>query len=182
MEAAWTTTLTLIVILLLIWAWKILNWLWFNPKRLEKLLREQGFQGNPYKLLVGDSKEFLKMRKEALSKPMDLSDDIVPRVSSYINHSVKSHGMFVIYDSILFCNFHLFTFFKYFSILIIRAHAPLFFFNVLHIVTVFYGPLYTVLCFFGLCYNIVEELHMVCSLVHFIEVTPLNFVRDLKIY
>ncbi|KAL9322139.1 hypothetical protein ACSQ67_010192 [Phaseolus vulgaris] len=92
MEAAWTTTLTLIVILLLIWAWKILNWLWFNPKRLEKLLREQGFQGNPYKLLVGDSKEFLKMRKEALSKPMDLSDDIVPRVSSYINHSVKSHG------------------------------------------------------------------------------------------
>jgi len=107
MEAAWTTTLTLIVILLLTWAWKILNWLWFNPKRLEKLLREQGFQGNPYKLLVGDSKEFLKMRKEALSKPMDLSDDIVPRVSSYINHSVKSHGMFVIYDSILFCSFHL---------------------------------------------------------------------------
>ncbi|KAK7335425.1 hypothetical protein VNO80_27262 [Phaseolus coccineus] len=92
MEAAWATTLTLIGILLLIWAWKILNWLWFNPKRLEKLLREQGFQGNPYKLLVGDSKEFLKMRNEALSKPMDLSDDIAPRVSSYINHSVKSHG------------------------------------------------------------------------------------------
>jgi len=95
MEAAWATALTLTVILVLIWAWKVLNWLWFKPKRLEKLLREQGFQGNPYKLLVGDSKELLKMRKEALSKPMNLSDDIVPRVSSDIHHSVKTHGMFV---------------------------------------------------------------------------------------
>ncbi|BAT93216.1 hypothetical protein LR48_Vigan05g026400 [Vigna angularis] len=92
MEAAWATTVTIIVILVLIWAWKILNWLWFKPKRLEKLLREQGFQGNPYKLFFGDSKEFLKMRKEALSKPMNLCDDIAPRVSSYSHHIVNTHG------------------------------------------------------------------------------------------
>jgi len=44
MEAAWAITISLIVILVLTWAWKILNWLWFKPRRLEKLLREQGFQ------------------------------------------------------------------------------------------------------------------------------------------
>ncbi|CAJ1957812.1 unnamed protein product [Sphenostylis stenocarpa] len=92
MEAARAITLTLILILVLIWAWRILSWLWFTPKRLEKLLREQGFRGNPYKVLVGDSKEFLKMRKEALSKPMNLSDDIVPRVNSYLHRSVSAHG------------------------------------------------------------------------------------------
>ncbi|KAL5159730.1 Cytochrome P450 72A68 [Glycine soja] len=92
MEAAWATILTLILILALICAWKVLIWLWLRPKRLEKLLREQGLQGNPYTLFVGDSKEFLKMRKEALSKPMNLSDDIIPRVSSYEQHSVNKHG------------------------------------------------------------------------------------------
>ncbi|CAJ1957814.1 unnamed protein product [Sphenostylis stenocarpa] len=92
MEAARAITLTLILILVLIWAWRILSWLWFTPKRLEKLLREQGFQGNPYKVFVGDSIEFLKMREEALSKPMSLSDDIVPRVEPYLHHSVNTHG------------------------------------------------------------------------------------------
>ncbi|RDX99338.1 hypothetical protein CR513_17615, partial [Mucuna pruriens] len=94
MEAAWATILLqiLILILVLIWAWKVLNWLWLRPKRLERLLREQGLQGNPYTLFFGDSKEFLKMRKEALSKPMNLSDDIVPRVYSYVQHSVNNHG------------------------------------------------------------------------------------------
>ncbi|XP_022631978.1 cytochrome P450 CYP72A219-like [Vigna radiata var. radiata] len=92
MEAAWATTLILIVILVLICAWRILNWLWFKPKRLEKLLREQGFQGNPYRLLFGDSKDLLKTRKKALSKPMNLSDNIIPRVSSYTHHTVNTHG------------------------------------------------------------------------------------------
>ncbi|RDY11762.1 11-oxo-beta-amyrin 30-oxidase, partial [Mucuna pruriens] len=92
MEAAWAIILILILILALIWAWKVLNWLWLRPKRLERLLREQGLHGNPYKLFVGDSKDFLKMRKEALSKPMNLSDDIVPRVSAYFQHSVNKHG------------------------------------------------------------------------------------------
>ncbi|BAT93215.1 hypothetical protein VIGAN_07214500 [Vigna angularis var. angularis] len=89
MEAA---CLTLIVTLVLICAWKILNWLWFKPKRLEKLLREQGFQGNPYRLLVGDSKDLLKTRNKALSKPMNLSDNIIPRVTSYTHHTINKHG------------------------------------------------------------------------------------------
>ena len=94
MEAAWTRILMLILILVLIWAWRMLNWLWFTPKRLERLLREQGLQGNPYKLFVGDTDEFVKMRKEAYSKPMNLfSHDIVPRVFSFFHHSINTHGM-----------------------------------------------------------------------------------------
>ncbi|KAK7271493.1 hypothetical protein RJT34_27443 [Clitoria ternatea] len=92
MEAAWFTTVGIILILISACTWRVLNWLWLRPKRLEKLLKEQGLQGNPYKLLVGDSKEFLKMRKEALCKPMNLSHDIVPRVSPYVLHSVNKHG------------------------------------------------------------------------------------------
>ncbi|KAL5151418.1 Cytochrome P450 72A68 [Glycine soja] len=93
MEAAWITILVLIFILSLIGAWKLLNWLWLTPKRLERLLREQGLQGNPYTLLVGDSMEVIKIRKEALSKPITLfSHDIVPRVSSYAQHTLNKHG------------------------------------------------------------------------------------------
>ncbi|KAK7335047.1 hypothetical protein VNO80_26817 [Phaseolus coccineus] len=78
MEAA---ILILILILVLIWAWRMLNWLWFTPKRLERLLREQGLEGNPYKFFVGDTNEIEKMKKEGFSKPMDLfSHDIVTMI------------------------------------------------------------------------------------------------------
>jgi len=77
----------------LIWAWRILNWIWLKPKKLEKLLREQGLKGNSYRLLVGDIKDLLKIRKEATSKPINLSDDIVPRVYPFVQQSVAKHGM-----------------------------------------------------------------------------------------
>jgi len=102
MEAAsWPTIILLLIIM--IWAWKMLNWLWLRPKRLERLLREQGLQGNSYTLFVGDLKEFGKMRNEALSKPMNLfSHDIAPRVLSFIQHTVNKHGiMFLIIPSTL---------------------------------------------------------------------------------
>ncbi|KAG5235301.1 cytochrome P450 [Salix suchowensis] len=39
------------------WAWGVLNWVWFRPKRVERCLRQQGFAGKPYRFLVGDWKE-----------------------------------------------------------------------------------------------------------------------------
>ncbi|XP_020233603.1 cytochrome P450 72A68 [Cajanus cajan] len=90
MDLAWASIL--ILILILICTWRVLNWLWLKPKRIERLLREQGLHGNPYKLLVGDMKEFVKMRNEALSKPMNLSHDTVPRLFSYIQYSLNKHG------------------------------------------------------------------------------------------
>ncbi|KAK2422927.1 cytochrome P450 72A68 [Trifolium repens] len=89
----WISSIILILVTLCsIWSWKVLNWLWLRPKKLEKLLREQGLQGNPYKILLGDTNDLFKMEKEARSKPMNLSDDIAPRVIPYIQQSVKIHG------------------------------------------------------------------------------------------
>lgn len=82
---------------MLVWAWKMLHWLWLRPKKLEKLLREQGLKGNPYRLLVGDMKEFFKSEMKARSKPMNLSDDIVSRVFPYGQQTVTKHGMLVYY-------------------------------------------------------------------------------------
>ncbi|CAK8534865.1 unnamed protein product [Lathyrus sativus] len=83
---------TLLTTLALTWSWKILKRLWLKPKKLEKLLREQGLKGNSYRFLVGDIKDIVKMGKEGTSKPMNLSDDIVPRVFSYFQQSVVKHG------------------------------------------------------------------------------------------
>ncbi|PKI58935.1 hypothetical protein CRG98_020681 [Punica granatum] len=71
-----------ILALAVAWAWRVLNWVWLRPKKLERLLREQGFKGNPYKFLYGDLKESAKMIKESKSRPIGLSDDPVPPFGS----------------------------------------------------------------------------------------------------
>ncbi|CAB4277173.1 unnamed protein product [Prunus armeniaca] len=58
--------------------WKVVNWVWLKPKKLERYLRQQGLSGNSYRLLTGDLTDNSKMTKEALSKPMEFSHDIVP--------------------------------------------------------------------------------------------------------
>ncbi|KAI8007929.1 hypothetical protein LOK49_LG07G02977 [Camellia lanceoleosa] len=78
---------------LLTCAWMVVKWVWFRPKQIEKRLREQGFKGNPYKLLYGDMKEIISVMKEARSKPMDASsDDIVPYVIPSYHHCLNLHG------------------------------------------------------------------------------------------
>ncbi|XP_054816249.1 cytochrome P450 72A397-like isoform X1 [Prosopis cineraria] len=79
-------------ILVLVWAWKVVNWLWLRPKKLERLLRQQGLQGNPYTLLTGDSTQMFNMHMQAKSKPMNLSHDIIPRASSFVNEIVNKYG------------------------------------------------------------------------------------------
>ncbi|KAL8131898.1 cytochrome P450 CYP72A219-like [Apium graveolens] len=73
-------------------AWKLLNWIWIRPKRLEKILRNQGFKGNPYRLLYGDVKELAAARKLARTKPINLDDDILPRVTPTIFTVISKHG------------------------------------------------------------------------------------------
>ncbi|KAK6132568.1 hypothetical protein DH2020_033670 [Rehmannia glutinosa] len=41
------------------WALKLLNWLWFKPRKLEKFLREQGPNGNPYRPFLGVLEDFV---------------------------------------------------------------------------------------------------------------------------
>ncbi|XP_048320775.2 cytochrome P450 CYP72A219 [Ziziphus jujuba] len=73
-------------------AWRVLNWVWFRPKRLERFLRQQGLSGNSYRFLFGDLKESSMMTKEAKSRPMNLSHDITPRVLPHLHQTVKNFG------------------------------------------------------------------------------------------
>ncbi|KAL2496573.1 Cytochrome [Forsythia ovata] len=74
------------------WAWGIVNWVWFRPRKIEKCLRAQGFSGNPYRLIYGDSKEMAAVTKQANSKPIKLSDDIVPRALPFHHHIINKYG------------------------------------------------------------------------------------------
>ncbi|KAJ0678183.1 putative secologanin synthase [Helianthus annuus] len=73
--------------------WRILNWLWFKPKKIEKFLNDQGLKGTPYKFLYGDLKEMVHMMNEAKSKPMSLTHDIAPRASPFFHKSLTTLGM-----------------------------------------------------------------------------------------
>ncbi|KAK2991409.1 hypothetical protein RJ640_010873 [Escallonia rubra] len=74
------------------WAWRVLNWVWLRPKKLERLLRQQGFNGNPYRFLHGDSRDIYEMAKEARNKPISLSDDILTRIVPFYYQSIKNFG------------------------------------------------------------------------------------------
>ncbi|RVW78238.1 Cytochrome P450 CYP72A219 [Vitis vinifera] len=80
-------------ITLLIYAWRLLNWVWLRPKKLERCLRQQGITGNSYRLLHGDVREMLRMISEANSRPISLSDEIVQRVLPFHYHSLKKYGI-----------------------------------------------------------------------------------------
>nr|GMD38361.1 cytochrome P450 CYP72A219-like [Ipomoea batatas] len=64
-----------------------------EPKKLEKCLKQQCLRGNPYRILSGDMKELAKMTNDAISKPMNPSDDhIAPRVIPYYVQHVNKYG------------------------------------------------------------------------------------------
>ncbi|KAL8148720.1 cytochrome P450 CYP72A219-like [Apium graveolens] len=86
--------LLLIAILLavIIWAWRVVMWVWVRPKNIEKMLKEQGLSGNPYRLLYGDTKELKHMATLANSNPINLCDDFLPRVIPFYHHIIKAYG------------------------------------------------------------------------------------------
>ncbi|XP_047271405.1 cytochrome P450 72A397-like [Capsicum annuum] len=82
-----------IITVLLVCLWRVLNWVWFRPKKLEKSLRQQGLKGNSYRILYGDTKDLSGMIKEAMSKPMNLSDDnIASRLVPFFLEIIKKYG------------------------------------------------------------------------------------------
>ncbi|KAL1560587.1 unspecific monooxygenase [Salvia divinorum] len=76
----------------LIYTWKILNWAYFNPKKLEKALRNQGLKGNPYRLAYGDLEELMQSIVQARSSPINLHDDIKPRLQSFFLNIIQKYG------------------------------------------------------------------------------------------
>ncbi|CAM8990412.1 unnamed protein product [Rhodiola kirilowii] len=76
----------------LLWSYKIINWVWLKPKRLEIRLRQLGFRGNSYRILQGDMKDKKRMILEAKSKPIQLSDDIITRVHPDFHRLIQTYG------------------------------------------------------------------------------------------
>lgn len=89
-------------IIFFVMLWRVLNWVWLKPKKLEKRLREEGFKGDSYRFVYGGLRDVSAMIKEAISKPLSLSDDFVPRVIPHLLHTINKHG---IYQSLFFLEF-----------------------------------------------------------------------------
>ncbi|KAK8469371.1 hypothetical protein PHAVU_005G063400 [Phaseolus vulgaris] len=92
--ATWFLILVAVVVL---WLWKLVNWVWLRPKRMEKFLRAQGLQGNPYKLLIGDTREMYTVLVQAAKSQQSmtfLSDDkdMTPHITTFNHHIVQKFG------------------------------------------------------------------------------------------
>uniref|UniRef100_A0A7N0TJM7 Cytochrome P450 n=1 Tax=Kalanchoe fedtschenkoi TaxID=63787 RepID=A0A7N0TJM7_KALFE len=92
-DRAAVTAAVLSCLLILTWAaYRVIDWLWLTPKRLERSLKRQGVKGRSYRILYGDMKENKKMLQQVKSKPINLSENIVPRVLPYIHHCLHTYG------------------------------------------------------------------------------------------
>ncbi|KQK08829.1 cytochrome P450 72A15 isoform X1 [Brachypodium distachyon] len=79
----------------LLWqaAARLLDRLWWHPRRHERALRAQGLRGTPYRFLVGDVNAYERQNKEARSRPMPLRcHDIAPHVAPFLHNAVREHG------------------------------------------------------------------------------------------
>nr|ADU19849.1 putative secologanin synthase [Camptotheca acuminata] len=92
MDVLYKSIAASVAVVFLVYAWKMLNWAYLTPKRIEKCLRKQGFKGNSYRLLVGDLKESSMMLKETMSKPINVSEDIVERVMPHVIKTIDTYG------------------------------------------------------------------------------------------
>ncbi|OMO68262.1 Cytochrome P450 [Corchorus olitorius] len=78
---------------LLIVVIKILHKYWWTPLRIQHEMNLQGINGPPYKFIHGNTKEDMKMKQEALSKPMaTLSHDILPRAQPQVQARLNLYG------------------------------------------------------------------------------------------
>ncbi|CAJ1957818.1 unnamed protein product [Sphenostylis stenocarpa] len=87
----------MLVPVLLLWLWKLVNWVWLRPKRMEKLLRAQGLQGNPYRLLVGDTREMFTVLMQAAKSQQSVTfpsndKDVAPHITTFNHHIVHKFG------------------------------------------------------------------------------------------
>ncbi|XP_057777432.1 cytochrome P450 CYP749A22-like [Salvia miltiorrhiza] len=72
---------------------RLIHKLWWKPLQIQKILRSQGIKGPSYKLIHGNTKDILKMRKEAISSCDDLcSHDVFPRILPHLNTWIKLYG------------------------------------------------------------------------------------------
>ncbi|XP_010275181.1 PREDICTED: cytochrome P450 CYP72A219-like [Nelumbo nucifera] len=92
MAELFIAVILVLCVLVLSWAWSVLYSIWWRPMKLEKCFREQGIEGPPRIWLHGNLKDEVRMRNEALSKPMNLSHDIAPRVVPFVHQTIEKYG------------------------------------------------------------------------------------------
>ncbi|KAF3431346.1 hypothetical protein FNV43_RR26077 [Rhamnella rubrinervis] len=72
---------------------KLFHKLWWSPTRMHRLMSSQGIKGPPYRLIHGNTKEIMTMKKQAMETPiLGLSHDIFPRVQPHIESWVNKYG------------------------------------------------------------------------------------------
>ncbi|GKA54698.1 cytochrome P450 CYP72A219-like protein, partial [Tanacetum coccineum] len=84
--------ITIVMVVIGKWFWEVLNWVWLKPKKLEKWLRDQGYKGNSYKLLIGDMRELATKVKEAKSSQIPITHDITSHCLPFDNHILTKYG------------------------------------------------------------------------------------------
>ncbi|KAM7480382.1 hypothetical protein LguiA_028595 [Lonicera macranthoides] len=86
----WMLVFSYGVLLLLM---KVVVYLWWRPRRIERHFSKQGIRGPPYQLFIGNLKELVSLTLKASSQPMPyFSHDILPRVLSFYHHWKKIYG------------------------------------------------------------------------------------------
>ncbi|KAF7022902.1 hypothetical protein CFC21_035535 [Triticum aestivum] len=78
----------------LLWqAAKLIDRLWWHPRRLERALRAQGLRGTSYRFLVGDVIDYERRSKEERSRSMSLRcHNIAPLVAPLLHDIIREHG------------------------------------------------------------------------------------------
>ncbi|KAI3515629.1 hypothetical protein L1887_14530 [Cichorium endivia] len=80
--------------------WRVSNWLWFEPTKKKKHLRDEELDSSSYRGMFRGLKELVQMTTEANSKLISLSHDMAPHVSPFFYRSFNTHE-FQVGDKVL---------------------------------------------------------------------------------
>ncbi|XP_074562679.1 cytochrome P450 734A6-like isoform X2 [Curcuma longa] len=79
----------------MVMAFRVLDYLWWRPKRVERYFAKQGIRGPPYRFFFGCVKEMVGLMLEAASKPMVMPQNqhnVLPRVLAFYHYWKKRYG------------------------------------------------------------------------------------------
>ncbi|KAL1337730.1 hypothetical protein HN51_032422 [Arachis hypogaea] len=71
---------------------KLVHEMWWKPRRMEKMLRQQGIRGSSYRVINGDISVMNKCDRVAASKAITLNHQIVPRVFPFYHNMIQQYG------------------------------------------------------------------------------------------
>jgi hypothetical protein len=83
---------------------RALEWAWWRPRRLARVLRSQGLRGTAYRSLAGDAPLTERLNREARSRPLPLGcHDVAPRAMPLFHQTMKEHGTALLQVAFLSC-------------------------------------------------------------------------------